>query len=306
MTAEAASMRGGRGIGIGRWCRVIVVAVAVLGVGPRPVAGQTCVGDCRGEGVVDIGDLITGVNIVLGSVPLSACPAFENAQGVVDVARIIQGVNNALNGCPVPVRFVDNRDGTITDSDTGLVWEKKDQAGGLHDYAMGYVWAGKCADDQTYCQPDAAAAGTCSAATGGAVGCAQCAGAAICSTTLGRPTIWQWLNQINAANFGGHDDWRLPTVAQDGGVAELDTIVDTSAPGCGSTAPCVPRAFDSGCAAGCAASNCSCTQAGFYWSVTSLAGYPQGAWEIYFYDGSALNFSDKTYAEYTRAVRGGS
>jgi len=288
-----------------RWRPLLVLAVTVLGVGLRPVAAQTCVGDCRGAGTVGIGDLITGVNIVLGSVAVSACPAFENAQGKVDIAQIIQGVNNALNGCPVPSRFVDNRDGTITDGETGLVWEKKDQSGGLHDSTVGYVWAGKCSDDATYCQPDAAAANTCDAATGGAVGCAQCAGGATCTTTLGMSTIWEWLNQLNAANLGGYNDWRLPTVAQDGGRAELDSIVDTSVPGCGSTAPCVPHAFDSGCAAGCTASSCSCTQASFYWSATSLAVYAQGAWEVYFYDGSLLNFSDKSYPEYVRAVRGG-
>ena len=45
-----------------------------------------------------ISDLIIGVNIVLGTQPTSACPAFENAQGTV-VAQLIKGVNNALEGC---------------------------------------------------------------------------------------------------------------------------------------------------------------------------------------------------------------
>jgi hypothetical protein len=49
--------------------------------------------------MVSISDLITGVNIALGSLPVSACPAFANAQGKVDIAQIIKGVNNALNGC---------------------------------------------------------------------------------------------------------------------------------------------------------------------------------------------------------------
>jgi hypothetical protein len=49
--------------------------------------------------MVKISDLITGVNIALGSLPVSACPAFENAEGTVDIAQLVQGVSNALNGC---------------------------------------------------------------------------------------------------------------------------------------------------------------------------------------------------------------
>ena len=59
----------------------------------------TCPGDCDGSGRVTISDLIIGVNIALGTVPASACPAFENALGAVDIAQLVQGVTNALNGC---------------------------------------------------------------------------------------------------------------------------------------------------------------------------------------------------------------
>ena len=60
---------------------------------------STCVGDCASAGVVDITNLITGVNIVLEERPVGACLAFGNAQGQVDIAQIIRAVNNALNGC---------------------------------------------------------------------------------------------------------------------------------------------------------------------------------------------------------------
>jgi len=49
--------------------------------------------------MVSINELIIGVNIALGSQPVSACPAFENAQGQVDIAQLIKGVSAALNGC---------------------------------------------------------------------------------------------------------------------------------------------------------------------------------------------------------------
>lgn len=40
-------------------------------------------------------------------------------------------------------RFVDNGDGTITDRKTCLVWEKKDNAGGIHDLNNVYDWNGE-------------------------------------------------------------------------------------------------------------------------------------------------------------------
>lgn len=36
----------------------------------------------------------------------------------------------------------DNGDGTITDNKTGLMWEKKDQSGGIHDWNNTYSWCG--------------------------------------------------------------------------------------------------------------------------------------------------------------------
>src|SRR5262249_7879384 len=156
----------------------------------------------------------------LGLQTVADCEAFANSNGEVDVAQLIQGVRNALNGCPSPPtpsgtvpptstptttvaptrtpantptatptqtgdRFVDNGDGTITDTETGLIWEKKDRGGGLHDATARYPWAGICTESGEFCQPDAAAATTCNAATGGAMGCAQCAGTATCHPIIG-------------------------------------------------------------------------------------------------------------------------
>ena len=82
-----------------QWRRVIAVALIGVGLGARPAAAQTCVGDCKGEGHVDITDLIIGVNMALGVADVSTCEAFANSQGKVDITQLIQGVNNALNGC---------------------------------------------------------------------------------------------------------------------------------------------------------------------------------------------------------------
>jgi uncharacterized protein DUF1566 len=328
----------------------LTVCAAVLCSDAARARGQ-CVGDCRGSGAVAINDLITMVNIALGTGDLTTCRAGDaDKSDTITINEIISAVNHALSGCPATptnsptpsatatgtpsatptesltplgtaatptptanasasptAEFDDNGDGTITDTRTGLTWEKKDQAGGLHDSNTRFPSAGICTDNGEFCQPDAAAATTCNAATGGAMGCAQCGGTATCHTILGTTTIWDWLNQLNAASFAGHSDWRIPTVGRDGGTVQLETIVDTGVSGCGGGAPCVPRAFDTGCVAGCTATSCSCTQAERYWSATSIVGnlpFPS-AWGVFFRTGEVQGI-DKASAFYVRVVRGGS
>ncbi len=77
--------------------------------GPTPTPSPTatpvlnlCVGDCDGNGEVAVNELVTGVNIALGSLPLSSCGAFDsNGDEDVAVNELLQGVNAALNGCPL-------------------------------------------------------------------------------------------------------------------------------------------------------------------------------------------------------------
>jgi hypothetical protein len=64
-------------------------------------ATNGCVGDCNVDTMVAINELITGVNIALGSAQVSACPSFDvNGDGMVAINELIGGVNNALGGCP--------------------------------------------------------------------------------------------------------------------------------------------------------------------------------------------------------------
>jgi hypothetical protein len=72
---------------------------------PTPTPSPTtCVGDCDGSGDVTVNEIITLVNMALGSqTQLSACPhglpADLTDPSQVDVSLIIKAVNNALNGC---------------------------------------------------------------------------------------------------------------------------------------------------------------------------------------------------------------
>jgi hypothetical protein len=77
----------------------LTLAVATLGA-TAPARAQ-CVGDCNGDLMVAINELIIGVNIALGSQPASACPSFDvNGDGEVTINELITAVNNALGACP--------------------------------------------------------------------------------------------------------------------------------------------------------------------------------------------------------------
>ncbi len=55
-------------------------------------------GDCNGDGHVAVNELVLGVGIALGSLPASACPAFDlDGNGTVDIGELIAAVNDALS-----------------------------------------------------------------------------------------------------------------------------------------------------------------------------------------------------------------
>jgi len=88
---------------------------------------------------------------------------------------------------------------------------------------------------------------------------------------------------LNSQNFGGHNDWRLPTIK------ELSTLVDSSIPYPGPTinTDYFPNTVSS-----------------YYWSSTTYAFDPGDAWNVYFLDGRIFD-DGKSYDDYVRAVRSG-
>ncbi len=66
-------------------------------------AAAACVGDCDGNGLVAINELLRGVNISLGAAAVATCPAFDrDGGGSVSIDELLAGVNNASGGCPQP------------------------------------------------------------------------------------------------------------------------------------------------------------------------------------------------------------
>ena len=65
------------------------------------VLPAACSGDCNGDGMVTVDELLRGVNSALGNQPTSECPSFDRSgDGVITVDEIILGVKLALDGCP--------------------------------------------------------------------------------------------------------------------------------------------------------------------------------------------------------------
>jgi hypothetical protein len=180
--------------------------------------------------------------------------------------------------------YVDNGDGTITDTNTGLMWEKKSDDGTLHDWNNCYPWRGTCSGDGiTACGTDADCTGP-----GGACDAGDCLVA-----SPGGLTIFEWVAALNTASFAGHTDWRLPNVK------ELQSIVDYE-----NAFPSVSAAFHTGCVPGCTVTTCSCTASNNYWSSNAYANFPGFVWFVFFNAGGvATDFNSSDY--YVRAVRAG-
>jgi len=67
---------------------------------PASSAAQSCVGDCDGDVLVLINELILGVNIALGVEPVSSCPSLADNTGMVTISQLIRAVSHALTSCP--------------------------------------------------------------------------------------------------------------------------------------------------------------------------------------------------------------
>jgi hypothetical protein len=213
-------------------------------------------------------------------------------------------------------RFLVTRDSTVTDTKTGLIWEKKAAWDGvedpkdLHDVDNRYAWAGKClgparrgncptADlpdahewreiDMVWCQPTAEAAAACPHRLSGCTVCGKDEGPCV----LGPPgtdvsTVWAWLAQLNATKFAGHRDWRLPTTD------ELRELVEAGTKSKWATADFGPPFIDvafhtSRCKAGCKDirdPDCSCTAltadqtVNRYWTMMLVDNDPINTWAV--------------------------
>ena len=85
---------------IGRIVLAAATFLIVVAAGAGGALAQSCVGDCDGDGLVGVNELVTGVGIALGRTPLAACPAFDfDNNGQVAISELTRAVANATDGC---------------------------------------------------------------------------------------------------------------------------------------------------------------------------------------------------------------
>lgn len=66
-----------------------------------PTAFEFCVGDCSGDGVIVVNEIITGVLIAQSPDVLASCGAFDrNGDQLVSIDELVAAVGYALGGCP--------------------------------------------------------------------------------------------------------------------------------------------------------------------------------------------------------------
>jgi hypothetical protein len=146
----------------------------------------------------------------------------------------------------------------VRDNVTGLIWEVKNSKNGTYDYSNLHD-----ADNvYTWYDPNDSYPGTPGNGT----------------------DTKDFIDALNISNFGGHSDWRLPSVN------ELSTIVklDIRLPG-----PTINTTYFPN------------TQSAFYWSSTTFANYMSFAWGMNFNYGNDVDSFYKSSSHYVLAVRGG-
>jgi len=64
-------------------------------------APPVCRGDCNDDRSVNVGELISAVNIALGNASIDTCRAIDaDGNQMVAINELIAAVGNALNDCP--------------------------------------------------------------------------------------------------------------------------------------------------------------------------------------------------------------
>lgn len=134
----------------------------------------------------------------------------------------------------------------VRDEVTGLIWEVKTDDGSIHDKYNRYTWY----DGVTGTPGD------------------------------GTDTK-DFIDELNAAQFGGFDDWRLPTLQELFSISDLEIYN-----------PAINSAYFPN------------SVASYYWSSTTPASHTYNACYVKFNDG-CVGYLGKAFSHYVRAVRSG-
>jgi hypothetical protein len=227
------------------------------------------------------------VTLVLLAMPVAPVPNSVHAQNTIFACKNVSDgtlrivASTTCNNSEIPIswpsappRFVDNGNGTITDNQTGLMWEKKLADNDIAGNCAGRIQTGRsphCVKNRYFWSFPTHS-----------------------GDTLPNGSVFDdFLVRINSelsktadlsrVDVAGYHDWRIPNIA------ELRTIVPATCP---TTGPCIDPIF------GPTATN------DYYWSSSAIDGDPTFAAGVRFDNGAAI--ADlKNFGAFARAVRGG-
>ena len=256
-TVTSVSLQGG--ITEKAWYRVVMT---VNPAGTPTVTGKVFAHATATDPNSALGGQVGSTLTYSGALPAGVTSPGENGLMASAISAVVNSsVTNFTNdpvACGVSTaRYVDNGDGTVTDTQTGLMWEQKVAGSGFpHGVDLIFQWSSTGTD------PDG---GAFTSFLGELNKCTSVDGSSV------------------TGGFASHCDWRLPSIV------ELQTIL--LAPFRCGPSPCIDPIFGP-------------TAASVYWSSSTLANVPAGAWAVSFVSG--LDVDVKSSRLFVRAVRGGS
>ena len=79
-----------------------LIVLGLLAALLSPRMAYPCTGNCNGDARVTIDEIIVGVNMALGLLPLATCPRFDrDGSGAVGIDELIAAIDSLERGCPI-------------------------------------------------------------------------------------------------------------------------------------------------------------------------------------------------------------
>ncbi len=157
---------------------IIAAVLAAITLTAVPAGASSICGDVNGNGSVTATDALAVLRKAVGqAIDLLCAPSGSQPLKTGQTTSYGAGTDGDVQKGAAR-SFTDNGDGTVTDNASGLMWEKKDASGGIHDRNNLYTWSSG-------------------------------------SGSMDGTVVSLFLASLNGGGgFGGHTDWRVPNIVE--------------------------------------------------------------------------------------------